>query len=166
MIIIVEGPDGAGKTTLVNKLLASHPNSVCKHFGKPESNEAALVYWKVYALAVLNTNKDVLTIFDRSWYTDMVYGPILRHRLEMEALYVKMLEALVLTNGGGYVIHCTAPTKLLWSRCKARGEELITSVDMLDDISNAYEYVFANKCGLPVVRYDTRPTKIPTDFTW
>lgn len=155
MIIIVEGPDGAGKSTLIESLLKSHPGSVSKHFGHPKSSEEALNYWRIYAQAIEDAPVDSLTIFDRSWYSDVVYGPIFRDTVEMDALHVKMLEALVMTRGGGYVIYCTAPIRTLWSRCKKRGEEYVPSEDKLIEVSRAYNAVMAKQCGLPVVRYDT-----------
>ena len=52
MIIIVEGPDGAGKTTIIKQLMESHPGSFYRHFSNPKTEEEADNYWKVYAEAV------------------------------------------------------------------------------------------------------------------
>jgi GTPase SAR1 family protein len=155
MIIIVEGPDGAGKSTLINKLLASHPGSIYKHFGKPENEDEANNYWKVYAKAVKDAPTTGVTIFDRSWYSDLVYGPVLRNRTEMDQMHVEMLESMVITNGGGFVVYCTAPTRLLWARCKQRGETLIKDVETLNLLANTYKTVMSTNCSLPVIRYDT-----------
>lgn len=158
MIIIVEGPDGAGKTTIIEQLMESHPGSVYRHFSNPKTKEEADNYWKVYAEAVSLADPAKVHIFDRSWYSDVVYGPIFRGRLEMDPMHVKMLEALVKTHGGGFVIYCIAPLKTLWSRCKQRGETFVLSKDKLDEVSRSYAHVMATQCGLPVVRYDTGAT--------
>lgn len=155
MIIIVEGPDGAGKSTLIDKLLKSYPGSSYQHFSNPKTDEEAWNYWKVYAEAIEATDPTKVTIFDRSWYSDVVYGPIFRNRLEMDPLHVKMLEALVQTHGGGHVIYCTAPVNVLWSRCQKRGEKYVLSKDKLAEVANSYVNVMATQCGLPVVKFDT-----------
>lgn len=155
MIIIVEGPDGAGKSTLIDKLMKSHPGSSYKHFSNPKTDEEAYGYWKVYAQAIEETDPNKVTVFDRSWYSDVVYGPIFRDRLEMDPMHVKMLESLVQTHGGGHVIYCTAPVNVLWARCQRRGEKFVLSKDKLAEVAKSYGNVMATQCSLPVARYDT-----------
>ena len=154
MFIIIEGPDGAGKTTLAKQLLRSHPNSKYLHFGCPNEQEA-LYYWRVYAKALLQADSTKVTILDRSWYSDMVYGPIMRNRLEMVPETVDILEQLVIKNGGGLVIYCTADVNILWKRCQERGENYIKTIDRLRDIADKYEEVLSNYCMLPVIKYNT-----------
>ena len=158
MIIIVEGPDGAGKSTLIEQLLKSHPGSSYKHFSNPKTDDEAFNYWQVYAKAIEDTDPTKVTVFDRSWYSDVVYGPIFRNRLEMDPMHVRMLEAMVQVHGGGSVIYCTAPTNVLWSRCQKRGEKYVLSKDKLAEVSKSYASIMATQCGLPVVRYDTSVT--------
>lgn len=154
MIIIIEGPDGAGKTTLVKKLLAEHPSATQVHFGAPASDKEAYDYYLVYAQAILDTSDTDLVLFDRSWYSDAVYGPIMRGRVEMSTIHIKLLEALAKQHGGAHVIYCTAPLNVLWRRCNVRGETYVTSKDTLEQLRATYETVMS-ECGLPVIRYDT-----------
>ena len=163
MIIIVEGPDGAGKSTLIEGLLKSHPGSTYKHFSNPKTDEEAFGYWKVYAQAIEDTDPTTVTIFDRSWYSDVVYGPIFRNRLEMDPMHVKMLELMVQAHGGGFVIYCTAPINMLWSRCKKRGETYVLSKEKLAEVAKSYGNVMATQCGLPVVKHDTG---VPLSKVW
>lgn len=155
MFIIVEGPDGSGKSTLIESLLKTYPNSIRHHFGKPETEEAAYNYWKVYATTIENADPTQVTILDRSWYSDLVYGPLFRNKCEMEMQHVKLLESHVLTHGGGMVIYCTAPTNILWNRCKQCGEDYVLSKEMLAKVSAAYDTVMTSHCGLTVLRYYT-----------
>lgn len=155
MIIIVEGPDCAGKSSLIEKLLKSHPGSTSKHFSAPKNDQEAFDYWQVYAKAIQDTDPTKVTIFDRSWLSDLVYGPVMRERQEMSDLHAQMLDALVVTHGGGFVIYCTAPLKTLWDRCMKRGETYIKDMETLGRISEGYVKVIGSKCTLPVVRYDT-----------
>lgn len=155
MFIIVEGPDGAGKTTLIEKLLRSHPGSKRLHFSAPASPEAAALYYRIYAEAIKSADPALVTIFDRSWYSDMVYGPVMRGNQEMLDIHAEMLEAMVLAHGGGFVVYCTAPLKVLWARCTRRGENYIDCVERLGEISDKYTKILTEKCGLPIIRYDT-----------
>lgn len=156
MIYIIEGPDGAGKTTLVEQLRKSNYNAVVKHFGAPQTPEEADNYYKVYANAINDKRDDEVLIFDRSWYSDMVYGPVMRNREEMTQEHADMLSAMVVARGGGIIIYCTAPIKTLWARCQRRGETYLQSQAQLQSISILYGMVMAeNVRFLPVVRYDT-----------
>jgi len=155
MIIIVEGPDGAGKSTLIQQLLASHPGSTMKHFGAPKNDDESYNYWQVYMDAINEADPTKLTIFDRSWYSDLVYAPVMRNRDEMDLRHVKLLEAFVVSHGGGYVIYLTATLNVLWKRCTVRGEHYVKTKEQLIALAQGYSDVFANVCTLPVVRYDT-----------
>ena len=41
MIYIIEGPDGAAKSTLVEQIKKSHMNAKVLHFGAPQTPEEA-----------------------------------------------------------------------------------------------------------------------------
>ena len=156
MIYIIEGPDGAGKTTLVEQSKKSHMNTKVLHFGAPQTPEEADNYYKVYAAAINAMRDDEVLIFDRSWYSDMVYGPVMRNRQEMTQEHADMLSAMVVARGGGIIIYCTAPIKVLWARCQHRGETYLQNQAQLQAISAGYSKVMAeNVRFLPVVRYDT-----------
>ena len=156
MIYIIEGPDGAGKTTLVEQIKKSHMNTKVLHFGAPQTPEEADNYYKVYAAAINAMRDDEVLIFDRSWYSDMVYGPVMRNRQEMTQEHADMLSAMVVARGGGIIIYCTAPIKVLWSRCQRRGETYLQNQAQLQAIAVGYSKVMAeNVRFLPVVRYDT-----------
>lgn len=156
MIYIIEGPDGAGKTTLVEQIKKSHMNAKVLHFGAPQTPEEADNYYKVYAEAINAKRDDEVLIFDRSWYSDIVYGPVMRNRQEMTQEHADMLSAMVVARGGGIIIYCTAPIKVLWARCQRRGETYLQNQVQLQAISVGYSKVMAeNVRFLPVVRYDT-----------
>lgn len=153
--IIIEGPDGAGKSTLVKSILESHPGTVYGHFDKPESDEEAFGYWEKYAAFIKEHQDAKLVVLDRSWYSDMVYGPVMRGRIEMTDDHMEMLELLVKACGGGIIIYLTAKPDTLWSRCKRRGESYIDTRTTLVRIREKYEEVMKKPRYLPVIRTDT-----------
>ena len=153
--IIVEGPDGAGKTTYIKQLMEQFPRAVYGHFDAPATDQEAFNYWRVYAEFIkTNRNADVV-ILDRSWYSDMVYAPIFRGREEMTPENMETLELLVKACGGGFIIYCTAAPRILWKRCQQRGEDYVTSSIQLKTLRNKYEEVMKKAIHLPVFRIDT-----------
>lgn len=154
MIYIIEGPDGAGKTTLAKQIKEASPGSQILHFGAPETDEDAERYWQIYFQA-LKEHAGETIILDRSWYSDMVYGPIMRNRLEMTPQHKEMLELTVRALGGGIVIYCTGSQQRLWARCRARGETYIPDSNVHKEICKAYDRVMKTVQWLPVVCYDT-----------
>lgn len=156
MIFIIEGPDGAGKTTLCQRLLSAIPGSELKHFSAPATKEEADNYYKVYAKLLQFCDRNKTIILDRCWYSDMVYGPIMRNSQEMIQEHADMLAGMVVASGGGVVIYCTAKPQTLWSRCKRRGETYITDYGTLVKLHDRYEAVMQSCVRyLPVIRYDT-----------
>lgn len=156
MIILVDGPDGAGKTTLCKQIHEAIPHSTLRHFGAPATPDEADNYWKAYAHHINTCSRDGVAIFDRSWFSDLVYGPIMRNKQEMSYEHADMLSAMVIATGGGMVIYCTAPVKTMWSRCKKRGETYIPDIQTLMRISQKYDEVMKDRVKyMPVIRYDT-----------
>lgn len=157
MIYIIEGPDGAGKTTLARSIKYASPGSSILHFEAPLTDKEADDYWLKYLEAIQCVNGNTL-IFDRSWYSDMVYGPVIRNRVEMTEVHKQCLEHAVRSCGGGLVIYCTGVQRKLWTRCLQRGETFIKNADQHKAICNKYDEVMHSIELLPLVVYNTTAT--------
>lgn len=151
-IIIIEGPDGAGKSTLATKLSAQFGYPIAK-FDKPKTKEEALNQVDTYR-EFMATYDNV--ICDRAWYSDIVYGNIMGDRegwhvlTEVECGYLDGL-----FKDRGFIIHCTSDVETLWNRCNVRGEEYVDDFAKLLQIKDGYETLFNNVESL-VLRIDTR----------
>lgn len=156
MFYILEGADGAGKTTLAKSLQKMHGGEIV-HFGAPANEQEERDYWKVYVDAILKNAHKKVVIFDRSWYSDFIYGPVIRKRDTMSVEMMSMLENSIKLNGGGLIIYVRAPLNTMWKRCQTRGEKLVTSKEILKKISDGYDAVFNSQLrhpwGLPVLTY-------------
>ena len=97
----------------------------------------------------------VLLIYDRSWYSEFVYGPIMRQGSELTEEHCRALEALAFMQGGGHILYLTAPIDTLWKRCKERGETYITGRDQLLAIKERYAIVMKECPRLPVFEVNT-----------
>lgn len=158
MIYIIEGPDGAGKTTLAEKIVKATPHARIVHFGAPATDAEAFNYWETYAKALEAVGEGETVIIDRCWISDLVYGPVMRNRVEMTPMMAAMLNSMVVAHGGGLIIYCTAPTKILWSRCKKRGETYVKTMEKLHALNITYASVMHDIIRmdiLPVLRIDT-----------
>lgn len=132
MIVILEGPDGAGKTTMVDSLRRFHhmqigmkdpATSQVWHAGPfPEGGNPWTEY--VVPLSQLMPSRDWLVIIDRWHLGELVYGPLLRgqSRLSMEQCdwidgYLKSL--------GAVLVYLKATPEELTRRLGERGDDLI-----------------------------------------
>lgn len=141
-ICLIEGPDGVGKTTFIgqlNKLLGGPV--VLKHFTHEDCiKEPSPV--KRYADYIEATHKeygdDCTIIFDRGWYSDSIYGAILRGKPDATTDDIAIIERLCKGYGELFIFMITAQIEVAWKRCKARGEDLITDKDLFKKICGAY----------------------------
>ena len=150
MFIIIEGPDGAGKTMLANKL-RDQTGYMLLHRSQPKTEEDKIKMMDEY-LQVLKSGKNC--IMDRSWYSEMVYGPVMRGVSIISYPQMYTLEKQ-LAHAGGLIIHCTGSLQTLWKRCITRGEDYIVDKDTLAKICNGFETVMNEVPHLvPVVTYE------------
>lgn len=149
MIIIIEGADGSGKTTLAEKL-AKQTGFELVHRSQPKTEEEKAKMLDMYTTTI-KSGKNM--IFDRCWYSEMVYGPIMRDASVIS--YPKMYELeRLLTRRGALLIYCKDTPEILWHRCKTRGEDYITDFATFVDICKGFDELMSVPHLIPVVKYD------------
>lgn len=125
MLILVEGADGSGKTTLVNKLN--------EHFPVMRINRNYDNVKKFYdKLIALNEN----IVLDRSFITDVVYRLALDDDIDTDGINIFYMD-YILRNS--VVIYCKTITQ--FHDAKERGEDNITDFKTAVMISNYYDAV-------------------------
>lgn len=149
MIIIIEGPDGSGKTTLAQQL-SRQTGMPFEHRSKPETpEEKALMMGEYLQLAKSSRN----VILDRCWYSEMVYGKVMRDQAYIDYPQMYELERM-LAKHGAIIIYCTGSKATLWMRCTKRGEDYITCRDDFNAICEEYDKLMSVPHYVPVVRYE------------
>lgn len=118
MLIIIEGADKAGKTTLGQEI-ASKLRYEYRHFGKPGANPA-----REYAEALLGVNTP--QVWDRGFLGELVYGPLLRGRNTIDPFRLLILERLARLKGA-ILIHANPALEVVRQRYDDEGDPLITS---------------------------------------
>lgn len=145
MLIIIDGPDGSGKSTLAKDFQKKTGFEIV-HRSKPETQEEKDRMLEEY---MAMGDKDL--ILDRSWYSEMVYGEVMRDESYISIYDMYKIESTI-TNG--VIIHCTDDVNKLWERCQSRGEDYIKSYDKLKLIKYKFENIMHSKPhALQVVRY-------------
>lgn len=107
MIIVLEGPDCAGKTTLAHALIkASGDRTRYIHALRPE------VQWpyatQILYQAVLNERAGLDTILDRHWISDNVYSYIDPSR-GRSGIHVRRMESVLNRYGAFYILAAPDP---------------------------------------------------------
>ena len=126
MHIVIEGPDGAGKTVLA-KRLAETLGMDYRHEGPPPAGVDAFKHY----IGMLRT---MPTVFDRFAFGEMVYGPLLRGKSGVTFAELLLLrDVLRLTHSR--VVLCLPPFDACLANMKDR-KELITDPEQ---IRSAYD---------------------------
>lgn len=135
IVMIVEGPDLSGKSTLVDALVKEYPGIMLKVTKRPVSkNKMDIIGFKKYlysALDYVNHNRQTkIIIFDRFFPSEMVYSMVKRgYEAYHDRDYVDM-ERVIKAREHLY-IYCCPGIDSLTERYKSRGDEHVTPDDLL-----------------------------------
>jgi thymidylate kinase len=157
MILILEGPDGAGKTTLAETLRHRFQDKSMVHIVKHgpytgvEPEHLCRIYFRSMSPAL--TFDDVV-IMDRSWLSEPIYGEVYRNganRIDVERK--RMLERVALSRGA-VVVHCQPDFETCVEAFeKRKSEEYLDDISQLEAVYNEYESIGLTT-SLPTIHYD------------
>ena len=147
-MIIVEGIDGVGKTTLVDYIVEQGLEK--HHFDYDEKN---MDLYKKY-MRVLNSS-NLSKVLDRSFISEMVYGPVIRGKSKLELEQFKRL-LLEYKKSRTSIIYLTAPKEILLKR----REKDLTDFEMIqkfyDKLNLQYDKVMSYSMDfIDVLKLDT-----------
>lgn len=155
-VIIIEGPDFSGKSTLAQDLMQRYRNHVYIH---------CAVTSDIYALHTtairnaFNLSNDFTVIIDRLHYSELVYGPIFRNGVSYD---VKKFDDLYSNKNipNLYKVLCLPPKDIVLNGFKKRAA---AGGEMFDTVEKVYDEYAKNPLGWNV--YDwTKDGKNPIDL--
>jgi thymidylate kinase len=131
-VIILEGPDGGGKTTLASWLHNTHGYVIVKT-GPPGPGDVNAAYTAVLNAAIGRPDK---TVFDRLHLGEAIYGPLLRGVDRMGADGLALIEQIIADNNVQLII-CCPPWNVLVDGWRAK-DDLLKNESQLRTVYNRY----------------------------
>ena len=133
MLVILEGPDCAGKTTLAEKIVTRlavkypHQRTTLLHRGPPVSHPL-----DEYVAPLLGYRPgEEHIVCDRWHWGEVVYPAVLNRPTKMTPWLFEYVEQF-LRMRGAVTVHVTAEPKVLLDRLARRGDDLIDAVRLAD----------------------------------
>lgn len=148
-IYIVEGPDGAGKSTLVGSQIFMGEQK--DHVGQPKTNDPFTEYMALIRSRCEGPLQRKVAVFDRLHLGEHVYGPIFRGADRLGFPASRMIDRYLLQNPV-VVIVCLPPLyQIKENVCLTDGTQLPRTTEHLEAIYRGYSELRYN---LPVVVHD------------
>jgi thymidylate kinase len=146
-VIVLEGCDGTGKTTLAEALAARHGYVVIHSGRTPDGTDLAERYRRILAIPGR-------LALDRSFISELVYGPLDHERSRLALPAATDLVRRIAARGG-VLVHLTGRPDIIADRLRARDGPVL-SADRIRAIIEAYRSAFASLAtAAPIITVDT-----------
>jgi nicotinamide riboside kinase len=159
-LILLDGPDCAGKSTLAQSLIAASAEqghkAVVHHLGKPEPGKC----WKIHADALLAyikqmLDEDVIVIADRHFLSEGIYGR--GYRSGSEYPYTMRYMDMLFNRFNGLKVVCCPPTSVVvdtHAKMKeVRREEYDSGMDKIANMFQSIWHSAVHLTSLPGADY-------------
>lgn len=162
-LIIVEGPDLAGKSTFITHF---DDNKYIKyHYGAGPVIKTAAEYFEMMTLSLSDLWKKAILakkdlIIDRSWISDAAYEHVRKdggrvdesHKLQYNGLFLSMFRKIA-------TVLLIPPFNVIEERYKNRGDDFVT----IEQLEQAYKYYNDLSLAIDSSPYDCIKYGIPTN---
>ncbi len=159
MIIIVEGMDGTGKTTLVQQLahrLVVQPGKFVGSLGPSDDYRLVLVNRTISEIAELETASAegwFKRLYDRfPLISEAVYGPVLRGRNCFGGLYYPLRRRLLALKT--VIVYCRPDMEVIQANVQ-QAPQMSGVLEHFRELLNAYDKLFVELTDSPVNSYIT-----------
>lgn len=136
MLIIVEGPDLAGKTTLVKKLARELSSAQVLHRGPP-TQHVLLEYEP--DIERYSAKADEHIICDRWHIGELIYGPLMRGSAQLTEPMRRHI-SMLLASRGAFTVYITPSDIELKRRYLAQGDDFV-NLEQLLTVAQAYRHM-------------------------
>ncbi|MGX9225931.1 AAA family ATPase [Streptomyces albus] len=152
--LVLEGPDGVGKSTLAERLSAQHGFQVIHSPRTPDHLDLATRYREIL-------DRTGRILFDRCFVSELVYGPLHRGRSRITWSDALDLAERVIDRAGLFV-HLTAAPPVIRQRLLDRDGEA-AGLEEVAALVTAYQRVFSTLADYTkVLTLDTTAGELPS----
>lgn len=141
-LIIIDGPDAAGKTTLAKRLVSEH-NGTYIHLTYVK--DGMYEYQLNQLLYVINMSKEQLVVVDRHWMSEICYANAYRDGATDVGVKARLFQALILLAGGVYIYalpkDTTRHVSLFNKERETKGEMYSDVLPVIIEYVKLYEHV-------------------------
>ena len=149
-VVVLEGCDGVGKTTLAAVLATHHGYAVVHSFRTPDGVDLIERYRAILA-------RPGRLLLDRSFVSELVYGPLRHCRSRLNFADATTL-AVIVAARGGVLIHLTGQPERIAARLLARDGKA-PGLEAIRALIDSYSSVFARLAEhAPVITVDVIET--------
>lgn len=154
MLLILEGPDGAGKTTLAQRVGELTGRRIVAHGAALGTDNLAALFWKTLDAAAYEWGERGLPyVVDRAWPSEPIYAAVVRDGKDRIGIaFRRMLERRMMTLQGVLVL-CLPP----YETCRegrAGREEYVGEETGHERVYEMYKTLAAAKPTVPTIVYD------------
>lgn len=147
MVIVCEGENRTGKSTLAKKLVSEHGFTLVKCSAPKKGADVYVEYMK--KLKKIKGN----VVFDRFAYGELVYGPIYRGYSQLDKKKLRDIE-LTLMEHDAILIYCFDTVKNI-ARRFVEDNETFAKVELIPKTLKLFEKV-VSKARIPVIRHQIK----------
>jgi len=154
-VIILDGPDGVGKTTIAELLKEKYDAEYIHLTWSPEIEERMDCYMWDALYEAVNKSKDGLCVIDRHYLSEMIYAEVYREGTKYKGMHESVIRKL--NEIGAMLVLCLPEDKERYLKhfdsLKEDREEMYTT---MDEIYKAYEFETIHGTYFPkkYLRYD------------
>jgi len=160
-VLILEGPDGGGKTTLA-KWICTNANFDYKHEGPPPPGRDQLEYYKTVLYDALEADHN--TVFDRLFLGEHIYGPVMRQSDRLTINGVKLFERIIASKSIWHYI-CMPSERTILDNFSIKikdPNEYVKDIDNFKKVINGYYRMMLRPYNY-VYDYESDPPQIVLD---
>lgn len=135
-LVVIDGPDAAGKTTLANYLLGCDANVGYIHLGYAEGKDLWRMQYFALLKAAIRLSQGKLTVIDRHWPSEQIYSRTYRGGSNMTA-EARGWDRVIRRLCGVYVMAVPTPDSAVFRHSK-KSVEMFPPGPLIRDVANHY----------------------------
>lgn len=153
-VIVLEGPDCGGKSTLAETLVLQHGFHQI-HIGQPAPGEDTFKTYTDILMSALEYDQPI--VFDRLHIGECIYGPVMRGTDTLTSIGATLINR-ILTARDAKLIFCLPHKDRFRESYKSRGDDYVKKLDTAEMIYDLYNDYAAHHPEFEVYNYQVTST--------